>query len=309
MTPAVLDITAKILERVAEKPKIHSLYSANAPCSQYVDYRSDGSTRVEINGSRHYRTPFGPLGSVTTILSATGGNKAALERWAAKNPGGREAAAARGTLCHAYMERYLLGERDFPIEETVEPFWRGLPEKLDNFERVIWAENPVGDNFNWTIGGDGISRVWHPGVVEGKVHGWAGAPDIVAEWKGKTVLGDLKTSNNLYFGKWPGSDTPKNEYGMRRAGFMKYSKCCMQMAAYAMALEHTCGIKPDILMILVATVERPQVFAIQGATIEKWKGKWLEAVEKYYTEFLPSLNAPEIEMEVVDGDAAQDSAA
>jgi hypothetical protein len=311
MPPAVLDITAKILERVAEERKIHPSYHADASYEQFLDYRSDGSTRVEINGSRHYRTPYGPLGSVTTILSATGGNKAALERWAAKNPGGREAAAARGTRVHKLMEDYLTDVDRNPVidDPEIAAFWQGMPEKLNNFERVIWAENPVGGNFNWTIGGDGVSRVWHPGVVEGKIHGWAGAPDIVAEWKGKTVLGDLKTSNGLYFGKWPGPDTPKSEYGMRRAGFMKYAKCCKQMAAYAMALEHTCGIKPDILMILVATRERPQVFAIQGATIEKWKTKWLEDVDKYYNEYLPSLNVPEIEMEVVDGDQAQDSAA
>jgi hypothetical protein len=52
-------------------------------------------------------------------------------------------------------------------------------------------------------------------------------------------------------------------------------------------------------MILVATKERPQTFAIQGRTIQKYKDKWLQAVEKYYTEF---HNKPEIDMEAVDGD-------
>ena len=66
-----------------------------------MDYRSQGDTRVTINGSRHYKTPYGALPSVTTILSETQGNKAALERWAKKNPGGREAAAARGTKVHS----------------------------------------------------------------------------------------------------------------------------------------------------------------------------------------------------------------
>ena len=61
-----------------------------------MDYRSQGDTRLTINGSRHYKTPYGSLPSVTTILSETSGSKAALERWAKKNPGGREAAAARG---------------------------------------------------------------------------------------------------------------------------------------------------------------------------------------------------------------------
>jgi len=86
---------------------------------------------------------------------------------------------------------------------------------------------------------------------------------------------------------------------MRRAGFVKYQKCCMQLAAYHLAIEHTIGIKPDIHMILVATAERAQTFAIQGRTIEKYKEKWLQTVDKYYEEF---HNIPEVDMEVVDAD-------
>jgi len=289
-------------EKVAEIPvrselqrKIYTTYSADDTWQKFVDYRSEGPTRVEKYGSRHYRTPYGDLPSVTTILSATGGNKAALERWAKKNPGGREAAAARGTKVHSLMEEYLLGINKNPIieDEEIAAFWGGLPDNLDKLGRVLWAENPSGDAFPWTMGSDGISRVWHPGVKEDENWGWAGAPDIVAEYKNKVVLGDLKTSNGPYYAKWPGPETPKNEYGMRRAGFMKYSKCMMQMGAYAMALEHTVGIIPEILMIFVATRDRSQVFAVQGGTIEKYKQKWLDAVEKYYSEILPGLSADE----------------
>ena len=90
-----------------------------------MDYRSEGDTRLTIDGSRHYKTPYGALPSVTTILSATSGNKAALERWAKKNPGGREAAAARGTKVHALMEEYLLGiDRDPQIDDPeIAEFW------------------------------------------------------------------------------------------------------------------------------------------------------------------------------------------
>jgi hypothetical protein len=289
----VLEKGAKILAREELKSKIHTKYAADKDYRQFVDYRSEGDTRLTINGSRHYKTPYGALPSVTTILSATGGNKAALERWAKKNPGGREAAAARGTKVHSLMEEYLLGINKNPVieDEEIAQFWDGLPENLDKLGRVIWAENPAGDAFPWTMGGDGISRVWHPGVKEGEQWGWAGAPDIVAEYKNKVVLGDLKTSNGLYFSRWPGPETLKSEYGMKRAGFMKYQKCMMQMGAYALALEHTVGIVPEILMIFVATRERSQVFAVQGGTIEKYKQKWLDAVEKYYSEILPAMDA------------------
>jgi hypothetical protein len=304
MSPAVLEIPAVVLEKEELERKIHTTYSRTASYKQFLDYRSEGDTRLTINGNRHYKTPYGALPSVTTILSATQGNKAALERWAAKNPGGREAAAARGTKVHSLMEEYLLGINKDPVidNEEIAQFWEGLPQNLDKLERVVWAENPANpDDFAWTMGGDGISRVWHPGVHETETWGWAGAPDIVAEYKGKVVLGDLKTSNGLYFSRWPGPETLKSEYGMKRAGFMKYQKCQMQMGAYALALEHTVGIVPEIIMTFVATKERAQVFAIQGSTIQKYKDKWLEAVAKYYSEILPAQN--EIDLEVVNGDA------
>ena len=304
MSPAVHEIPAVVLAREELERKIYTPYSRTASCEQFLDYRSDGDTRLTINGNRHYKTPYGALPSVTTILSATGGNKAALERWAAKNPGGREAAAARGTRVHSLMEEYLLGINKDPVidDEEIAAFWDGLPQNLDKLERVVWAERPANpDDFAWAMGGDGISRVWHPGAHETETWGWAGAPDIVAEYKGKVVLGDLKTSNGPYYAKWPGPDTLKSEYGMKRAGFMKYQKCQMQMGAYALALEHTVNIVPEIIMTFVATKERSQVFAIQGSTIEKYKQKWLDAVAKYYSEILPAQN--KIDLELIDGDA------
>lgn len=304
--PAVLDdLDAVVLAKEELERKVYTSYSRTACYGQFVDYRSEGDTRLTINGNRHYKTPYGALPSVTTILSATSGNKAALERWAKKNPGGREAAAARGTKVHSLMEEYLLGINRDPVieDEEISQFWSGLPEKLDKLERIVWAENPANPgDFAWTKGGDGISRVWHPGVKEDETWGWAGAPDIVASYKSKCVLGDLKTSNGLYFAKWPGPETPKSEYAMRRSGFMKYQKCMMQMGAYAMALEHTVGIVPEILMIFVATKERSQVFAVQGATIEKYKEKWLDSVRKYYEEILPQQQMESLEMEIINGD-------
>ena len=88
---------------------------------------------------------------------------------------------------------------------------------------------------------------------------------------------------------------------MKRAGFMKYKKCMLQLGAYALGMEHTINISPDLFMIFVATKERSQVFAVQGATIEKYKNEWLATVDKYYSEILPAQN--KIEMEAVDGDA------
>lgn len=282
MTAATLEIPAVVTVQEELERKIHTTYSKTASYEQFLEYRSEGDTRLQNEIGRLYRTPYGALSSTTTILGATSGNKAALERWNQKNPGKREEAAKRGTLVHSYMERYMLGERDFDIDPAVEPFWRGLPANLDKLGRCIWAENPLNDAFPWCVGADGISRVWHPGRHETEIRGWAGAPDLIFEWKGKIVLGDLKTSNCRYMAKWPGPETPKSEYGMRRAGFVKYEKCQRQMASYALACEHTIGIKPEILMTFVCTPEATQVFAIQGTTIEKYKQKWWETVDKFY---------------------------
>jgi hypothetical protein len=55
-------------------------------------------------------------------------------------------------------------------------------------------------------------------------------------------------------------------------------------------------------MTFVATKDRSQVFVIQGNTINKYKEKWLNAVEKYYTEILPTKETSEVEMEAIDED-------
>jgi hypothetical protein len=301
MPPALLEIPAAVLGREELERKIHTTYDRTASYKQFVDYRSEGDTRLQGDVGRLYRTPYGALASTTTILSATSGNKAALERWNQKNPGKREEAAKRGTLVHSYMERYMLGERNFEIDPAVEPFWRDLPKNLDKLGRCIWAENPLHDAFPWCVGADSISRVWHPGRCESEVRGWAGAPDLIFEYKGKIVLGDLKTSANRYYARWPGPETPKSEYGLKRAGFLKYEKCQRQMASYALACEHTIGIKPEILMTFVCTEETTQVFAIQGSTIDKYKEKWWDTVDKFYDE-LSNKKLNEIDMEVVDGD-------
>jgi hypothetical protein len=112
----------------------------------------------------------------------------------------------------------------------------------------------------------------------------------------------LKTSNGPYYSQWPGSDTPKNEYGKRRAGFMKYQKCQLQLAAYSLGLEHTIGVIPKIFMTFVATKETSQVFVVQNRTIHKYQQKWKDTVKKYYEVILPEKKEREIEMLAIDGD-------
>ena len=59
---------------------------------------------------------------------------------------------------------------------------------------------------------------------------------------------------------------------------MKYQKCQLQLAAYALGLEHTIGIVPELCMTFVAIKEISQVFVFKR-TIEKYKNKWRETVK------------------------------
>ena len=83
---------------------------------------------------------------------------------------------------------------------------------------------------------------------------------------------------------------------------MKYLKGQLQLAAYALGLEHTIGVIPELCMTFVATKEISQVFVIQKGTIEKYKNKWRETVKKYYEVILPEQKEREIEMLGIDGD-------
>ena len=83
---------------------------------------------------------------------------------------------------------------------------------------------------------------------------------------------------------------------------MKQQKCQLPLAAYALGLEHTIGVIPELCMTFVATKEISQVFVIQKGTIEKYKNKWRETVKKYYEVILPEQKEREIEMLGIDGD-------
>jgi hypothetical protein len=114
--------------------------------------------RVTINGKRHYNTPFytGPVPSVTTIISETASeaNKKKLEMWSKNNPGVKEAAAERGTCIHSCMEHYLKKE-EFQVPEEYSDFWGGMPQMLDLFDEVIWAETPLLDKHQFALSSDG----------------------------------------------------------------------------------------------------------------------------------------------------------
>ena len=89
------------------------------------------------------------LPSVTTVLSGTESekSKAGLRQWQEKNPGALEAAATRGTAIHKCCEDYLRG---LPLDcpEEYLPFWTGMHQYLDWFDRIHWSERPLRPDWN-----------------------------------------------------------------------------------------------------------------------------------------------------------------
>ena len=239
--------------------------------------------RITLNGRRHYTTPLkqGAAPSVTTILSQTASeaNKQKLEMWSKNNPGVKEAAAERGTAIHYGMECYLKKiEHQVPGEYA--EFWTGMPGILDQFEEVIWAESPLLEKHQFTVGSDDVARVWG---CDDEGRAWAGAPDIIGVVGGKLTLADLKTSVKPYSRKWP-KDLEKGspEWRDLLGGHMKFKKTCKQLAAYDLGIEQTLGMKVQQAAILVSTPVRTQVFKISRRFLDMLRTDWLGIVKEYY---------------------------
>lgn len=239
--------------------------------------------RITLNGRRHYTTPLaqGAAPSVTTILSQTASeaNKQKLEMWSKNNPGVKEAAAERGTAIHYGMECYCK-KIEHTIPEEYSEFWTGMPGILDQFEEFIWAESPLLEKHQFTVGSDDVARVWG---CDAEGRAWAGAPDIIGVVGGKLTLADLKTSVKPYSRKWP-KDLEKGspEWRDLLGGHMKFKKTCKQLAAYDLGIEQTLGMKVQQAAILVSTPLRTQVFKISRRFLDMLRVDWLAIVKEYY---------------------------
>jgi len=263
-----------------ESPTVFDLYNEDPETFLALNSKP---ARIVINGKRHYETPFltGPAASVTTIISETASeaNKRKLELWSKNNPGVKEAAAERGTSIHSCMEHYLKKE-DVDVPQEYADYWNGMPDMLDQFQEVIWAETPLLDHHQFALSEDGIGRVWGRDEEE---RPWVGSPDIIGIAGGKLTLADLKTSTKPYCRWWP-KEYPKGspEWRVRLGGYMKFKKCCLQLGAYALGIEQTLNMKVDQAAILVSTPEDIQLFKISRRHLDFCEKDWLKVVGEYY---------------------------
>ena len=225
------------------------------------------------SGYRKYLCSGLYLPSVTTVLSATETEKAkkGLANWQRQNPGGLEAAAARGSAIHAGCENYLRGLAPDVPEEYMD-FWNGLEKYLDWFEELYWSERPLRPDWNHLRSDDKeVAYVWST------EHMFAGCPDLVGTIGGVNVIADFKTSNAPYRTSFPDKGD-RGGYG----GFRKFQKVAQQMAAYRLALEERTGFHCDVALVIVTTPETSQGIFIDSDQLDLFEARFLKRCKQFH---------------------------
>ncbi len=212
------------------------------------------SQRELIKGQRHYALNEEKLPSVTTILSETQSDekKESLARWKAR-VGETEAerikdsSASRGTNMHLHLERYILGSGHMDLTD----------------------EGQVAGDMAQVIIDKGLcdmGEIWGSEVTLFYPNLYAGATDLVGVFDYEDSIVDFKQSNKPKKKEWI------DDY-------------FMQLGAYAMA--HNCVYDTEITqgVILMCTPDKYfQKFQIKGKEFIKYQHKFLERLDKYYSE-------------------------
>ena len=216
-------------------------------------YEYPASMRTSIEGKRHYEITGKKLPSVTTILSATKSQEAidSINRWKARVGEDqatrvKDQAASRGTNMHHHLEKYILGEghKDLTDEGQV----------AGDMAQVI-IDKGLGD----------LSEIWGSEVTLYYPGLYAGATDLVGVYDYEDSIIDFKQSNK-----------PK-----RKEWIEDYF---MQLGAYAMAHNQVYNTEITQGVVLMCTPDYYfQKFQIKGKEFIKYQHKFLERVDKYYS--------------------------
>ena len=216
-------------------------------------YEYPASMRTSIEGKRHYEITGKKLPSVTTILSATKSQEAidSINRWKARVGEDqatrvKDQAASRGTNMHYHLEKYILGEghKDLTDEGQV----------AGDMAQVIIDKGLVDLSEIW---GSEVT-LYYPGL-------YAGATDLVGVYDYEDSIVDFKQSNK-----------PK-----RKEWIEDYF---MQLGAYAMAHNQVYDTEITQGVVLMCTPDYYfQKYQIKGKEFIKYQHKFLERVDKYYS--------------------------
>ena len=211
------------------------------------------SQRELIKGQRHYALNEEQLPSVTTILSETQSDekKESLARWKAR-VGETEAerikdsSASRGTNMHLHLERHILGQGHMDLTDE--------GQVAGDMAQVI-IDKGLGD----------LSEIWGSEVTLYYPGLYAGATDLVGVYDYEDSIVDFKQSNK-----------PK-----RKEWIEDYF---MQLGAYAMAHNQVYDTEITQGVVLMCTPDYYfQKFQIKGKEFIKYQHKFLERVDKYYS--------------------------
>ena len=217
-------------------------------------YEYPASMRTSIEGRRHYEITGEKLPSVTTILSATKSKEAqeSIARWKSKVGENeaervRDQAASRGTNMHLHLERYVEGKGHMDLTD----------------------EGQVAGDMAQVIINKGLcdlSEIWGSEVVLFYPDLYAGQTDLVGVYDYENSIVDFKQSNRPKRKEWI------DDY-------------FMQLGAYAMAHNQVYDSEITQGVILMCTPDKYfQKFQIKGKEFIKYQHKFLERLDKYYSD-------------------------
>jgi genome maintenance exonuclease 1 len=218
------------------------------------DYPS--STRASIEGLRHYNVDGSTerLPSVTTVLGETqeSSKRDSLQRWR-ERVGVEEArritqaAAARGTAMHLYLEKYCLGEGYLDLTDT---------GNVAKHMAECIVDKGIDNRLTEIYGNE--ATLYYPGL-------YAGSVDLVGQLDGKITIIDFKQTNKPKQREWIG------DY-------------FLQMAAYGMAHDAVYDTTIEQGVILMCSKDLYyQEFKIEGEEYRQAKHEFLRRLDKFYT--------------------------
>ena len=194
---------------------------------------------------RVYKTPAGPLPSITTVLSRL--SRKGIAEWRARV--GNEVAnrisgvaSSRGTRIHKVCENYINNQQ--------------LDIRSPFDKEMFLSMKPLLDGFIGKVYGQEIP-------LYSKHLGIAGRVDLISEWNGKLAVIDFKTSNK----------PKKREY---------INRYFYQCTAYCIMFEELTRIPVDRFVVVIGVdQDEPQTF--YGKRDDNIAGL-IDAIKGYYDE-------------------------
>lgn len=229
------------------------------PFIERFQYQSCKQITNADTGKRQYLTPDGEyLASVTTILSATQ-DMTHLNAWrdrvgAAKAQQITSEAASVGSMMHANLERFLIGDPRQVGNNAVHVKANAMADQI--IKHGLSKVNEV-----WAM----EQSLWTTGL-------YSGTTDLVCVYDGEPAIGDHKQTNR-----------PKK--------LDQVDSYFMQLAAYATSHNEVYGtdIRRGVIFMcsrgndpLKVGGETYQQFDLLPKDFNMWQDRWFERVEQYY---------------------------